>query len=220
MAGKVSCFVAYPSKPASLAEIIEQAIEEIKKGQEVTIDGWKSTSVTGKFIMMAICEAVEQRDIFICDLTNLNHNVLFELGYAIAKKRRIWILLDPSTDKAKEDYDKFKLLTTVGYSPYRNHREIVDAFYKDEPYLDLENTIYRDAIESVIVRCRETPTLLYLKSGIETEASIKLSRRVHRAQIPIIVDDPNEVRIQTLSWYAHGCTCRSWVTVWNRVRAH
>lgn len=201
MAGKVSCFVAYPSKPDSLVEIIEQAIETIGKGQEVTIDGWKSTSVTGKFIMMAICEAIEQRDIFVCDLTNLNHNVLFELGYAIAKKRRIWILLDPSIEKSQADYEKFKLLTTVGYSPYRNHHEIVNAFYNETPYLDLESTIYRDSIESVI-RYHETPTLLYLKSGIETEASVQLSRRVHRTQIPIIVDDPNEVRIQTLSWYA------------------
>jgi len=201
MADNVSCFVAYPSKPPSLAEIIELAILEISKGQEVAIDGWKSTSTTGKFIITAICGAIEKRDIFICDLTNLNHNVLFELGYAIAKKKRIWILLDPSIEKSKTDYEKFKLLTTVGYSPYRNRHEIVDAFYREQPYSDLESTIYKDAIVSVI-SCREKPTLLYLKSGIETEASVKLSRRVHRTQIPIIVDDPNEVRIQTLSWYA------------------
>ena len=201
MASNISCFVAYPSNPPSLAEIIEKAIEEIEQGQVVAINGWKSTSVTGKFIMMAICEAIEQRDIFICDLTNLNHNVLFELGYAIAKQKRIWILLDPSIEKSQADYEKFKLLTTVGYSPYSNHHDIVNAFYKDQPYSDLESTIYKDAIESVI-SCRKTPTLLYLKSGIETEASIKLSRTVHRTEIPIIVDDPSEVRIQTLSWYA------------------
>lgn len=197
----VSCFVAYPSEPPSLAEIIEKAIEELNKGQIVTINGWKSSSVTGKFIINTICQDIKKRDLFICDLTNLNHNVLFELGYAIAKKRRTWILLDPSIEKSRTDYDKFKLLTTVGYSPYRNHREIVEAFYKDEPYSDLESTIYKDAIESVI-KYREEPTLFYLQSGIETEASIKLSRRVYETSLPIIIDDPNEVRIQTLSWYA------------------
>lgn len=201
MASNISCFVAYPSNPPSLAEIIEKAIKEIEKGHVVAINGWKSTSVTGKFIMMAICEAIEQRDIFICDLTNLNHNVLFELGYAIAKQKRIWILLDPSIEKSQADYEKFKLLTTVGYSPYSNHHDIVNAFYKDAPYSDLESTIYKDAIESVI-SCRGTPTLLYLKSGIETEASVKLSITVHGTEIPIIIDDPSEVRIQTLSWYA------------------
>lgn len=201
MAAKVSCFVAYPSKPPSLAETIETATEKIKQGQEVVIGGWKSTSVSGKFIMMAICETIQQRDVFVCDVTNLNHNVLFELGYAIAKKKRIWILLDRSIEKSKISYEKFKLLTTIGYSKYSNSLEIVQAFYKERPYKDLKSTIYKDAIESVI-SSREKSALLYLKSGIETEASIKLSRTVDSLHIPSIVDDPNEVRIQPLSWYA------------------
>lgn len=201
MSPKPSCFVAYPSTPPSLAETIEGGIGGIRKGQIVSIDGWKSTSVAGKFIMTTICKSIEARDVFICDLTHLNHNVLFELGYAVAKKRRIWILLDPSVEKSKTDYEKFKLLTTVGYSPYSNSHEIEKAFYSDEPYKDLESTIYREAIESAI-NPRRSPTLLYLNSGIETESSVRLSRRVAGSQIQSIVDDPAEVRIQTLSWYA------------------
>ncbi len=201
MSDKAKCFVAYPSTPPSLTETIEASIVGIKQAQVVEIDGWKSTSVGGKLIMTAICEAIQERDLFICDLTNLNHNVLFELGYAIAKNKRIWIVLDPSIETSTADYERFKLLTTVGYSTYRNSREIEEAFYQEQPFNDLESTIYKDAIESVI-DTRDKPTLLYLKSGIETNASVKLSRRIHKSQLPIIVDDPNEVRIQTLSWYA------------------
>jgi len=131
----------------------------------------------------------------------LNHNVLFELGYAIAKKKRIWILLDPNIQDSKRNYEKFKLITTVGYTPYSNSQEIENEFYKEKPWLDLENTIYKDAIESIIIT-RKEDSLLYLKSGIETESSIKLSQSVNDYRIPIIVDDPNEVRTQTLSWYA------------------
>ena len=163
MSGKVTCFVAYPSAPASLAETIEAAIERIRQAQVVTIDGWKSTSVAGKFIMMAICEAIQERDLFICDITNLNHNVLFELGFAIARKKRIWILLDPSIEKSSVDYEKFRLLTTVGHSPYRNSQEIESAFYEQQPFNDLESTIYKDTIESVI-NTRDKPRLLYLKA--------------------------------------------------------
>ncbi|MDH4223102.1 MAG: hypothetical protein OEV55_06120, partial [candidate division Zixibacteria bacterium] len=152
MTTKPSCFVAYPSRPPALAETIEEAISQIKNSQEVNIDGWKSTSVSGKFIITAICKAIEEKDVFICDLTTLNHNVLFELGFAIAKNKRIWILLDPSKEKSKLDYDKFKLLTTVGYSQYSNSREILNKFYEDQPYKDLESTIYKSAIESVIIQ--------------------------------------------------------------------
>jgi len=104
MCAQPSCFVAYPSKPASLAETIEAFIQTIKEAGVLSIEGWKSTSVSGKFVMLTICEAIDRADLFICDLTHLNHNVLFELGYAIAKNKRIWVLLNPSIEKSQMDY--------------------------------------------------------------------------------------------------------------------
>ena len=35
-----------------------------------------------------ILKAIEQCDLFMCDLTYLNPNVLYELGYAIAKEKK------------------------------------------------------------------------------------------------------------------------------------
>jgi len=201
MSVKVSCFAAYPSEPPSLVETLEEAIRNMSRGHVVEIDGWKSTSTGGKFIITAICKAINDRALFICDATTLNHNVLFELGYAIARRKRVWILRNPHIEKSRADYERFKLLTTVGYIPYSNSREIAEAFYRERPYEDLESTIYRDTIESVI-SVRERSGLLYLRSGIETDASIKLSIKVHGSKIPYVIDDPSEVRIQTLSWYA------------------
>ena len=201
MTKKISCFVAYPSNPLALSETIEGAIEEINQGQVVRMLGWKEISPTGNFIISSICQAIDNCDIFFCDLTHLNHNVLFELGYSIAKKKRSWIILDSTIESGKIDYGKFSILSTVGYSSYCNIREITEAFYKQAPYNDLDNTIYKSTIETIINN-NEQPKLLYLKSGAETEASVKLSRRVDNSPIPSIVDDPNEVRIQTLPWYA------------------
>jgi len=81
---------------------------------------WKSTSIGGKFVILSICEMIDVKDIFICDLTYLNPNVLFELGYAIAKKKRVWIIRDSNIEASKSDYDNFKILTTLGYKPYSN----------------------------------------------------------------------------------------------------
>ncbi len=201
MAAKNRCFVAYPSTPPALSETVEEAIRLLQQGQVVDITGWKSTSVSGKFIITEICKAIDDSEIFTCELTDLNHNVLFELGYAIARNKRIWVILDPSIERSKSDYEKFKLFTTIGYTAYLNSREIVEAFYNDQPYLDIENTIFKTAIESVI-GVRDQVTLLYLKSGIETDASIKLSRLINGLAVPSVVDDPGEERLQTLSWYA------------------
>jgi len=85
--------------------------------------------------------------------------------------------------------------------PYTNSQDIEKAFYTEAPFNDLENTIYKQTIEAVI-GTRLSEKLLYLRASIQTEASLRLSRLIEKSSIPVIVDDPNEVRIQTLSWYA------------------
>jgi hypothetical protein len=196
-----SIFVAYPSQPPSLSETIEEAIKIISATKLVTIDSWKSTKVSGKFVISAICKSIEEHDVFICDLTYLNHNVLFELGFAIAKQKRVWLLHNPTIEDSAIDFQNFKLLTTLGYSSYMNSKEISRNFFKDEPYKDLGNTIYKEVIEPYSHQ-RNSGKIILLKSAIETDASIKLSRRVHKSTLPSVVDDPSEVRIQTLTWYA------------------
>jgi len=184
-----------------LAETIEESIRQIADGNAVEINSWKDTAVGGRFIITAICEAIDYRDVFISDLTYLNHNVLFELGYAIAKDKRVWLLHNPDIEDASIDFNNFKILTTVGFVPYANSQNIAKKFYEERPFESLSQTIYKEAILPYI-RTSTADKLLYLKSEKQTEASIKLSRLVDGSTIPNIVDDPGEVRIQTLSWYA------------------
>jgi len=201
------CFFAYPSKIPSHVEIIEKAIEELNDSQIVEVIGWKNIFTTGKFIIKEICKEIDSCSLFLCDLTTLNNNVLFELGYAIAQNKRIFIFLDISIEKAKLDFDKFNLITTIGYSEYSNTRDITKAFYREKPYEDLKNTVYSQAIESVINKqSHRFPTLFYLKSGIETESSSQLSRRIAASKIKQVTDDPQEVRMQPLSWYVEEVT--------------
>ena len=144
------CFFAYPSSIPSHVEIIEEAIEEINNNKVVEVIGWKKVPTTGKFIIIEICKEIDSCSVFLCDLTALNNNVLFELGYAIARKKRIFSFLDTNIEKAKSDFDKFNLIATIGYSPYSNTRDIINALYREEPYNDLQNTVYSQAVEPII----------------------------------------------------------------------
>jgi hypothetical protein len=145
---KPHCFVAYPSTPADRAESIEQAIQEIHSGGVVDVIGWKSLTVNGRVIISTICDEIKKRQVFIADVTGLNPNVLFELGYAIAHRKRVWLLLNPRIERAKAEFDRFQLLTTVGYAGYNNSSEIVAQFYRDEPYNNLEQNLYDELLRS------------------------------------------------------------------------
>jgi hypothetical protein len=198
----VKCFVAYPSTPPYISETIASAISAISKSGNVEMVDWKSTEIGGRFIINAILEKISECEIFFCDLTNLNHNVLFELGYAIAQKKRILIFLDTNIEKSTKYYERLKILTTVGYCSYSNSKEIQNSFYNEKPYETLDKTIFKEAIENVIAPGNKNPFIFYLKSKIDTEASIKLSQLIDSKKMGKIIDDPKEMSTQSLSWYA------------------
>jgi hypothetical protein len=199
-------FIAFASGNPALAETLETAADTIREAGVAELLTWQRLQVGGRVLLQEICGAITERDLFIADLTVLNPNVLFELGFAIARRKRIWVLLDSSQARARADYDRFQLLSTVGYRELTNSKDIIRRFYEDEPYATPEKTVYRDIFDSP-VRSPQA-RLLYLKSLIETDASIKMSRRVDRARFSVTVDDPTEMRLQPLSWYARNAhTC-------------
>lgn len=199
----IPAFFAYPSDPPSLGETIRNAIHEINKGGRVLIKSWEECKVGGKVVIEEICREIAEARIFCADLTGMNANVMFELGYAIAKGRRIWLALDTSFVDSKAHFEQLRVLTTIGHAKYCNSKELMQGFYKDEPYSDVDNTVFEKAIRPSL-----GPTVgqkaLYLKSRHDTEASIRISQMVNglkTADVNVIVDDPKESTVQSLTWY-------------------
>lgn len=193
-------FFAYPSDPPTCGEVITEAIKEINAGGTIEIKTWEELQTGGKFIIHEICKEIDQTDLFCADLTGMNPNVLFELGYAIAHKKRIWLVFDTSFSTYKKQFDQFRLLTTIGYEEYQNSRQIIDSFYKSQPHRDLEITIFDQLIGPSLQLDGESK-LLYLKNRHNTEASVRLTRFLERSKMPLIVDDPQESQNSTITWY-------------------
>lgn len=197
-------FFAYSSYPATLPETVATAIKEINKSRQIHIRTWEECRVGGKVIMQEICKEIEKAELFCADLTGINPNVMFELGYAISRNKRIWLILDPTLSESRNDFNQLKLLTTIGYAQYTNSEDITKSFFKDKPFKDLENTIFNQSIKPNLSPIRDSEILLYLKSRHDTEASNRLTKRIQNTKIPLIVDDPRESAIQTLSWYGQN----------------
>ena len=166
---------------------------------------WRGTSVGGRVIIGTICDEIRSRELFVADVTGLNPNVLFELGFAVALRKRIWLLLDPNIERAKLDFERFQLLTTIGYWPYSNSLDIINGFYSDAPYKKLDQDLYRELLQSTTAPAKKD-AVLYLKSDVDTEATIAIARRVANGKLSSVIDDPKEVRVQPFSWYVQQAT--------------
>ena len=194
-------FFAYPSSGQTLKGAIQDATPKINKRGHVNIQTWEDYSPSGKFVIHTICEAIDDADLFFADLTGLNANVMFELGYAIARDKRIWLIFDNSFTESTKMFNQLKILTTVGYHSCQNSNHIVSGFYKDKPFTDTENTIFQTTIKHSL-KPGGYHSILHLKSKYEDQAAIHVSNLL-RKRLPnrIIVDDPRESTVQSLTWY-------------------
>lgn len=195
-------FFAYASSPPAVAATIRAAIDSISRSNHATIQSWEELKVNGKFIIREICEAIYRSDFFCADVTGINPNVMFELGYAIASNKRIWLIKDDSYTDSRKEFEQLRLLTTVGYSRYVNSEQIIKSFFAEAPHTSAEDTIFKASIESVLSGTAPGGGVLYLKSRYDTDASVAVTRTLEDSGIPIVIDDPNETAVQPLYWYA------------------
>jgi len=140
------CFVIMP-----FTEEFDNIEKEIRRS--VTNSGYeyliaKEYYSSGK-ITEQIIQMIEKSDICICDLTNNNPNVIWELGYAYTKQKII-VLVAQSTDDLFFDikidraiiYDKDKLSTSLtqkldlflSESKKRIKEKSIEDYYYSNPY--------------------------------------------------------------------------------------
>ena len=202
-------FFAYPSSRPLLSESIREAVREINAGRRVNIQTWEECRSGGNLIIDTICDAINEAELFFADVTGLNANVMFELGYAIARDKRIWLIFNKTLKEEEKMFNELKILSTIEYVDFCNSEDIVSGFYKNNPVEDIESTIFRTAIEPNL-KPGGYHSILHLKSKHEDEAAMRVSNALQtRLSNKIIVDDPSESTVPPLDWYGKhvfGCT--------------
>jgi Cdc6-like AAA superfamily ATPase len=192
--GNLKAFFAYSSHKLDLIEDIRKAVKIINESKSIAITTWEDLAIGGKYIINGILESIDRCDLFICDLTYLNYNVLYELGYAISKEKKIWITINNSHTNATSNYKSFQTLTTIGYASYTNSTEFVEKFFSELPYE------YSKTIDIKGSQTEFTKNLIHLKCEGNTSAENVVGSILGKSKIPKKVDDPYE-GIQPLSWY-------------------
>jgi hypothetical protein len=207
MANIARAFWAYPSRPPGIGETIATACAKLQSETPVAdFLRWEQLRTGGKIIFPTIADAIRDRQLFCADLTALNNNVLFELGYAIALQKRLWLILDESREPSMRLYKRLRLLTTLGYRSYSNSDEIIARFLQDAPYDDLQSDFITDYVDP-IVSAKVTRRVAYFKTLHETDASIRVTAAVE-AHVHPFIDDPNESAGQSLAEFvAELLTC-------------
>ena len=202
-----SGFYAYASESDHRSDTIEAAIRAINERKVADITSWRSLKIGGKIVITEVLNGIELSDMFLCDLTGLNPNVLFELGYAIGLRKRVWITLDATKEKSSDLLHSLDIVSAFGYRSYANDRDIMEQFLGDSPYFDLFShpLAEHDGWIDRLISSTADADVFYIPSSVESTAVTRLldyfdtiKRRNRRK---VVVRDKIEDSYDTLRLY-------------------
>ena len=83
------CFVASPSRPPELLTGLSEAIALANAKGELQYHLWTKNDIAGRDLVQPIQENIRNSTLFVADVTYLNLNVTYEVGYALGQSKRV-----------------------------------------------------------------------------------------------------------------------------------
>lgn len=159
-------FFIYPSAPPQIAAAIDHAAKFLRNsaGPDAART-WKQLPIAGQVIFCEICKAMREASVVFADVTTLNFNVLFEIGFAIGLNVPVVPIRDTTYIRDKREFDELGVLDTIGYVEFANSADLIKAIpdkLSVPPLPQLASKVFR-----------ESP-LYFLKGRIETEGAMTL----------------------------------------------
>lgn len=177
-------FVPYPSYPEQIGYTIEEAVKILRKSpHNLKIASWKQIDIPGRFIIEGVLDKIDKSEIVVADITNLNFNVTFEIGYAIGRLKRTFLIINKALNPQKKEISQLGIYDTLGYQGYENFAELVEHISK---VIDISPLAFP------VFPLNKSAPIYILNTLHKTDASIRIISKVKKARINFRSFDPNE----------------------------
>jgi hypothetical protein len=175
----------YPSAPAPVAHSIEGAALRLNRiAGDRRWKTWKDLEIPGQIIFCEVCKAIRFSKLVVADVTTLNFNLLFEIGYAVGLGVPVLPVRDTSNVRDAKDFEELGLFDTLGYFDYSNSSQLADGVLAREGAVPL--TLQRPSLDS------EQP-LYVVKGPFESDGMIKLMSVIKKSRLRFRTFDAKEV---------------------------
>lgn len=119
MDGPRLAFVAYPSRDLQLLGIMRSAIQKANVAHgPVQFDSWEFNDIPGTPLISPILEKIDDSSFIVADITFLNPNVVYEVGFAIGKGKRVFLTRHRHSAGDRDMAGRVGIFDTLGYFEY------------------------------------------------------------------------------------------------------
>jgi hypothetical protein len=176
-------FVAYASQPAWLGETIEAGLERYAQQRgKGKFASWAENDIAGRFLADPILERIEAGKCLVADISSLNFNVTYEIGYAIAKGKRVVLVRNRAHQADEAELRRVGIFDTLGFRSYENGDELAAL---------LRNIQDFDGLPVPATVDPTTPVWM-LQFPFNTEVQGRLIARLKKARLRFRSFDPSE----------------------------
>jgi hypothetical protein len=176
-------FYAYSSKPNDIGQSIEKAVTDFNKSQKyIKVNTWKQLDIVGHFISTEVLKGIDEADFLIADITSLNFNVTYEIGYAIGKSKRVLITKNKSIASQNSQIEEIGIFDTLGYAEYQNSAELATIMGR----------VSKEAPLEIVNKPNKQAPVYLLETPFKTDWSTRIVSRVKKSGYIFRNFDPNE----------------------------
>jgi hypothetical protein len=165
-------FVAYSSRDATLAEVIAEGVAKANRmlGKRLCYNPWVFNDTAGNPLVSPIVDGIDSSRFVVADITYLNPNVVYEIGFAIGRSRRCFLVRNSKTEGDRRVAEEVGIFDTLGYDTYGNADELARSL---TAYVDPKPWAFSTALDRLApVYVVEPPT----KGGVTTVMTSRLKK--------------------------------------------
>lgn len=183
MTVRKSAFVAYADKPSEIKIALTAAkhsLNESAKGPILHL--WEQNDIPGRNLTAPIKENIINSEFVISDVSVLNFNVTYEIGFAIGSKKRCYLIKNKNIAEDSKSVREVGIFDTLGYRTYQNGSD-----------LRRELTTIKDFEPINVDREKNNSAPLYLVDTIsKTDAMVRLISRIKKTRLKYRSFNPEE----------------------------
>jgi hypothetical protein len=197
---KLTAFLAYPSSDKTQADVLERAASVFNgnKRSGLQIRSWKQIPRDSSRIIMNILGAIDGCDYVIADVSGLNPNVLFEVGYALAKRKCLVLMSQGNSDSERDrDLRDCHLLSGLEVAPVRNIDDAVQAIKKRIP----PQASPKPELDAFVLANIPNHDGIFLRGSVAAYPALAAAKTFRQIFPNCLEDDWAEDSAQPLHWY-------------------
>lgn len=165
-------FVAYPSRDAALAKVIAEGVGKANRmlGKRLRYTPWEFNDIAGNPLISPILDGIDSSKFVVADITYLNSNVVYEIGFAIGRSRRCFLIRHSKTEGDKRVAREVGIFDTLGYDTYDDADGLAGSL---TAYVDPKPLAFSSALDRLApVYVVEPPA----KGGVTTVMTSRLKK--------------------------------------------